>query len=282
MVMHRKKQQKSLHKIALLISAMFYFNLNLVCLAFGEEGSAVIKKEPFESLEQILGEALAHEKAAFATLNIVQLQKMSGLQNKQEGVEVASEKQKRNLINKNAFDKTKLLTEFNALFNESDNHGDSIRLQAATYFSDYALDQLTLPKASRELKCLAEAVYFEARGEDLIGQLAVAEVVLNRVDSNMFPASVCGVISEGASKLNSCQFSYNCDGKPETIIEKKAYGRILKLSDFIYSGSARLLTGGAVFYHSDKVSPSWAKKFKKTNKIGRHLFYKIEQRIAQN
>ena len=142
--MQRKKQKKSLHKIALLISAMFYFNLNLVYLAFGEEGSAVIKKEPFESLEQILGEALAHEKAAFATLNIVQLQKMSGLQNKQEGVEVASEKQKRNLINKNAFDKTKILTEFNALFNESDNYGDSIRLQAATYFSDYALDQYLL------------------------------------------------------------------------------------------------------------------------------------------
>ena len=143
------------------------------------------------------------------------------------------------------------------------------------------MDQLHLPKANRELECLAEAVYFEARGEDLIGQLAVAEVILNRVDSDMFPGSICAVISEGANKLNSCQFSYNCDGKPEIIIETKAYSRILKLSDFIHSGSARLLTGGAVFYHSDKVNPSWAKKFKKTNKIGRHLFYKIEQRMAQ-
>ena len=125
------------------------------------------------------------------------------------------------------------------------------------------------------MKCLAEAIYFEARGETIEGQYAVGEVIINRVLSNEFPSSVCGVISEGANRLNACQFSYNFDGKLETINEKKIYGRILKLSKILLEPSARFLTGGATFYHSKFVSPSWSKKFLKTNEIGNHVFYKL-------
>ena len=88
-------------------------------------------------------------------------------------------------------------------------------------FSFDIIDNLPKPKPTSEMKCLAEAIYFEARGEAIEGQYAVGEVIINRVLSNEFPNSVCGVISEGANRLNACQFSYNCDGKLETINEKK-------------------------------------------------------------
>ncbi len=142
-------------------------------------------------------------------------------------------------------------------------------------FSFDIIDSLPKPKATSEMKCLAEAIYFEARGEALEGQYAVGEVIINRVLSKDFPNSVCGVISEGATRLNACQFSYNCDGKLETITEKKIYERILKLSKMLLEPSARFLTNGATFYHSKLVSPSWSKKFIKTNEIGNHVFYKL-------
>ena len=78
-------------------------------------------------------------------------------------------------------------------------------------FSKAVLDILPLPKKTSELKCLAEAIYFESRGENLTGQAAVGEVIINRMLSQKFPDSICGVVSEGASRLNACQFSYNCD-----------------------------------------------------------------------
>ena len=142
-------------------------------------------------------------------------------------------------------------------------------------FSFDTIDILPKPKLTSEMKCLAEAIYFEARGEALEGQYAVGEVIINRVLSKDFPNSVCGVISEGASRLNACQFSYNCDGKLETITEQKIYERILKLSQMLLEPSARFLTGGATFYHSKLVSPSWSKKFIKTNEIGNHVFYRL-------
>ncbi|MDG2473787.1 MAG: cell wall hydrolase, partial [Paracoccaceae bacterium] len=103
----------------------------------------------------------------------------------------------------------------------------------------------------------------------------------NRVDAKQFPNSVCKVVSEGATKLHSCQFSYNCDGKPEFVNDSKSYKRILKLANMFYSGTARLLTGGATFYHTKDVNPSWTSKLKKTRQIGGHIFYKIESRVAQ-
>ena len=144
-----------------------------------------------------------------------------------------------------------------------------------TNFSFQSLDNLPLPKVTSELKCLAQAIYFEARGEGLDGQYAVGEVIINRVISPSFPSSICGVISEGTGKLNACQFSYNCDGKLEIVTEKAIYNRILKLSKILLEPSARILTGGATFYHALAVNPSWAKKFIKTEEIGQHVFYRL-------
>jgi len=141
-------------------------------------------------------------------------------------------------------------------------------------FSFNALDSLPLPKMTSELRCLSEAIYFEARGESLEGQYAVGEVIINRMISNSFPDSICGVVSEGSGRLNACQFSYNCDGKLEIIVEKKIYNRISKLSRILLEPSARVLTDGATFYHTKAVNPSWARKFTKTYEIGQHIFYK--------
>ncbi len=142
------------------------------------------------------------------------------------------------------------------------------------FFIKAALDSLRMPKMTRELKCLSEALYFEARGEQIEGQLAVADVIINRKNSSQFPSTICGVVSEGAPKRHACQFSYNCDGKLELIYDKKTYRRIVKLSSMILNGAFSDVTNGATFFHASEVSPSWSKKFKKTRKIGRHIFYK--------
>ena len=142
------------------------------------------------------------------------------------------------------------------------------------FFSKGALDSLRMPRMSRELKCLSEALYFEARGEQIEGQIAVADVIINRKNSKQFPSTICGVVSEGSHKRHACQFSYNCDGKLELIHDRKTYRRIVKLSSMILNGAFSDVTNGATFFHASEVSPSWSKKFKETRRIGRHIFYK--------
>ncbi len=132
-------------------------------------------------------------------------------------------------------------------------------------------------EGNKEWACLAEALYFEARGETIHGQFAVAEVILNRRDSDRFPNTVCGVISQGAKSAKSpraCQFSYKCDGAPEVFSEKKAYKRAGKIAAIVLDGFARKLTDGATYYHTNYVNPRWSKKFDRTAQIGVHYFYR--------
>ena len=141
----------------------------------------------------------------------------------------------------------------------------------------YSLAELNArPRATGDahFKCLAEALYFEARGESLKGQIAVAEVILNRVSSPKFPNTVCGVINQGTGRKYACQFTYTCDGNPETIHEPSAYARVAKVARMMLDGAPRRLSGGATYYHTTAVRPSWARKFRRTAKMGVHLFYK--------
>ena len=149
----------------------------------------------------------------------------------------------------------------------------SKKIDPRNFFSEKTLDSMKKPRMNRELKCLSEALYFESRGEDLEGQIAVADVIINRKNSKNFPNTICRVVSEGSHKRNACQFSYNCDGKLELIYNKRAYSRITKLSSMLLNGAFADITGGATFFHASEVNPSWAKKFRKTKKIGRHIFY---------
>ena len=133
-----------------------------------------------------------------------------------------------------------------------------------------------------QFQCLAEALYFEARGESLKGQFAVAEVILNRVDSPRFPNSVCGVINQGTGRKYACQFTYTCDGLPEHISEPAAWDRVAKVAKAMLSGAPRALTNGATFYHTHAVRPSWSRKFTKTASIGDHFFYRAGYRVSSN
>lgn len=141
------------------------------------------------------------------------------------------------------------------------------------------------PKArgGAEWECLTEALYFEARGETVKGQFAVAEVILNRVASPAYPDSVCGVIRQGTGQRYQCQFTYTCDGHAEVVREPAAYDRLGKIARVMIDGAPRALTGGATHYHTVAVNPRWASRFPRTATIGVHHFYRQPgARVAQN
>jgi len=142
----------------------------------------------------------------------------------------------------------------------------------------------SLPKASggAEWRCLSEALYFEARGESIKGQFAVAEVIMNRVDSARFPGSVCNVINQGTGRKFACQFTYTCDGHKEVISEPRAFQRVGKVAKIMLNGAPRELTGGATYYHTNAVRPRWSRKFARTTTIGVHHFYRHPSEIAMN
>ncbi|MGV6805922.1 MAG: cell wall hydrolase [Ruegeria sp.] len=144
------------------------------------------------------------------------------------------------------------------------------------------LDQLPKASGGDDWKCLSEALYFEARGESVRGQFAVAEVILNRVKSSRFPNTICGVVHQGTGKKYQCQFTYTCDGRKEVIHEKRAYERVAKVAQVTMDGVAKSLTAGATHYHTKAVRPSWARVYKETARIGVHIFYRHNYRTASN
>ncbi len=115
----------------------------------------------------------------------------------------------------------------------------SVKTPVLNYSREFLSGQ---PAASggEEWHCLAEALYFEARGESVKGQFAVAEVILNRVASRRFPNSVCGVVHQGTGKRFQCQFTYNCDGNKEIINEKAAWKRVGKVARLMLDGAPGL------------------------------------------
>ena len=149
-------------------------------------------------------------------------------------------------------------------------------------FSRSWIDAQPQVKGSEEWRCLAEALYFEARGETVKGQFAVAEVIKNRVKSARFPGSFCGVIHQGTGKRHQCQFSYNCDGRKEVIAEPAAFARVGKVARFIMDGKVPELTDGATHYHTTAVSPRWSQVYTRTTRIGVHLFYRHTWQTASN
>jgi hypothetical protein len=139
-----------------------------------------------------------------------------------------------------------------------------------------------VPNGGEAWRCLAEALYFEARGEKVEGIFAVAEVILNRVDSPIFPDTVCDVVYQGTGRRFECQFTYSCDGLKETIHERAAYEAVAKVARLMLDGAPRALTGGATHYHTRAVSPAWARVYPRTTTIGQHHFYRKPDRYASN
>ncbi|WP_210497219.1 cell wall hydrolase [Microvirga antarctica] len=129
---------------------------------------------------------------------------------------------------------------------------------------------------SKEQRCLAEAVYFEARSEPPDGQAAVAQVVLNRMKSGLYPASVCGVVYQNRNRHLACQFTFACEGKALRTTESEAWESAKQIASAVLEGKTYLAdVGGATHYHANYVRPYWAKKLKKMDVIGRHIFYKL-------
>lgn len=147
-------------------------------------------------------------------------------------------------------------------------------------FSKTWVDAQPTASGDEQWRCLSEALYFEARGESVKGQFAVAEVILNRVESGRFPSTPCGVIKQGTGKKYQCQFTYTCDGYKEVIREPQAYERVSKVARAALDGVAPELTNGATNYHTTAVRPKWSRVYTKTASIGVHIFYRDNYRAT--
>jgi hypothetical protein len=125
-----------------------------------------------------------------------------------------------------------------------------------------------------EADCLARAVYFEARSESEIGQLAVAKVVLNRLKDPAYPKTICGVVYQGSNRTNACQFSFACDGISDQPKTRAAWDHSKRIAARALAGDQSIkILGAATYYHADYVTPKWSSSFKRLIKIGRHIFY---------
>lgn len=135
-------------------------------------------------------------------------------------------------------------------------------------------------------ECLAEVLYYEARGEGTEGEKAVAEVVLQRTRDAYYPHTICGVVYEGVQPdRKDCQFSFACDGALRKPKERGAWQHVKLLADKILSGAVKLAgeTGHAIAYHSVDVDPAWADEMVETTQIGNHIFYRRDpNRAAAN
>jgi spore germination cell wall hydrolase CwlJ-like protein len=131
---------------------------------------------------------------------------------------------------------------------------------------------------AKQLWCLSTAIYFEARGESYRGQVAVAQVVLNRVKDHRYPNTICGVVYQNQTRRNSCQFSFACDGIPERIDDQKSWAQAEEIAAKVTAGELYLTeVADATHYHASYVRPAWAPRMTKVTQIGLHIFYKFKR-----
>ncbi len=128
---------------------------------------------------------------------------------------------------------------------------------------------------AREVNCLAEAIYYEARSETTDGQKAVAEVVLNRARHKAFPSTVCGVVYQGAQRTTGCQFSFTCDGSTAKLPYGKHWEKSQTIAKHMMIGATAPLTNRATHYHTTDVNPKWAPSLRKLRKYDTHVFYRF-------
>jgi spore germination cell wall hydrolase CwlJ-like protein len=127
----------------------------------------------------------------------------------------------------------------------------------------------------KQEKCLTEAIYFEARGEAVRGQMAVAQVVLNRAFSGFYPTTVCGVVYQNKHRKLACQFTFACDGIPDVVKEPDMYERARKIAKATLDGRLWLPeVAKSTHYHAYWVHPSWVHEMKKMYRTGVHTFYR--------
>ena len=126
-----------------------------------------------------------------------------------------------------------------------------------------------------EARCMAQAVYYESRNEPLAGQLAVAEVIANRMRDHRYPDTACGVVFQGATRTTGCQFTFTCDGAMNRAPKGTAWEQAKEIAAHVLMNLAEDRTGGATHYHATYVDPVWSAGLIKTDKIGLHVFYRF-------
>jgi Cell Wall Hydrolase len=129
----------------------------------------------------------------------------------------------------------------------------------------------------KQQNCLAEGIYFEARGESADGQAAVAQVILNRVRNPAYPDTICGVVFQNESMRHHCQFSFACDGRPERISEVGAWKSAKQIALDVTSGKIWIdEVGDSTHYHAGYVSPRWDRRMIQKDRLGQHIFYRTK------
>ena len=138
--------------------------------------------------------------------------------------------------------------------------------------------------------CLALNTYHEAKNQSKVGQIATAQVVMNRVEDNRFPNTVCEVVKQGPTRpswedpnkeypiRHRCQFSWYCDGKSDVPKNEKAWRKAQDVAFLVLYDKIKVdVTEGATHYHATYVKPAWAKTKKRTTQIEKHIFYRWEK-----
>ncbi|HHY49674.1 MAG TPA: hypothetical protein GYA10_08000 [Alphaproteobacteria bacterium] len=160
---------------------------------------------------------------------------------------------------------------------------DGPALTAAVLTAYAAKDYVPTPKkvklADEEKLCLAQAIYHEARGESREGQLAVANVIINRAMSKKYPSTICGVVFQNSDKGRfKCQFTFACDGRSDMGSERAAWAQSMKLAEQAFHEFQRgerpnVVPSSVLYYHTTAVRPRWANTFERVAAIGSHIFY---------
>lgn len=147
----------------------------------------------------------------------------------------------------------------------------------ATAF-DLLVDKKGRAVSEKDLWCMATAIYFEARSESYRGQIAVGQVVMNRLSHPIYPKTICNVVFQNQNMRNACQFSFACDGIPERVTEPKAWAQAEEIAKGVINGTLyETDVGASTHYHATYVYPHWAPKLKKNVKIGHHIFYQFKR-----
>ena len=149
------------------------------------------------------------------------------------------------------------------------------KLLRARLPSPAELMHLTASALAKAKQCLARAIYFEARNEPVRGQIAVAQVVVNRVFSGFYPNDLCDVVYQNASRHLDCQFTFACDGKRKVIHERGAWARAEQIATQVLAGDLYdPAVGSSTHYHALYVRPDWVEEMKKLTRHGTHNFYR--------
>jgi spore germination cell wall hydrolase CwlJ-like protein len=145
--------------------------------------------------------------------------------------------------------------------------------KAITQSEVQAVDPAGAAPLDDAITCLARSIYWEAKGKDSVDMEAVANVVMNRLGHAGFPDTVCGVVKQG-SESKSCQFSWWCDGRSDSVQEEVPYAMAKEIARKALNKQLPDRTGGALYFHDRTVKPDWARQYIKTADIGLFRFYK--------